>query len=142
LGFQEIWAMSKSDGISAPDSEKYKQVVLFGIRRTRRERDRLRDADVIRARGLISEMSRTWDQLPALPDIPDAAYSIPESRPVELVYRGLPLDEIEDLLPKSAAYRQARRILFGPAKQITGRPLTPLHGGHVALCAVSGMLDG
>ena len=106
------------------------------------ERDRLRDADVSRARNLISEMSRRWDQLPTLPDVPDAAYSIPESGRVELVYLGLPLDEIEDLLPKSAAYRQARRILFGPPKQITGRPLTPLHGGHVALCAVSGMLDG
>jgi SAM-dependent methyltransferase len=92
----------KAYRLSAADSEKYKQVVLFGIRRTRRERDRLRDADVIRARGLIAEMKRTWNQLPRLPDIPDAAYSIPESRPVELVYRGLPLDEIEDLLPRSA----------------------------------------
>ena len=58
------------------------------------------------------------------------------------MYRGLPLDEIEDLLRKSAAYRQAHRILYEPPKRITGRPLTPLHGGHVALCAVSGMLDG
>ena len=132
----------KAYRLSAPESEKYKQVVLFGIRRTRRERDRLRDAEVICARGLISEMSRGWDQLPRLPHIPEATYSIPESGPVDLVYRGLPLDEIEDLLPKSAAYRQAHRILFGPPKQITGRPLTPLHGGHVALCAVSGMLDG
>jgi len=132
----------KAYRLSAPDSEKYKQVVLFGVRRTRRERDQLRDADVIRARGLISEMSRTWNQLPRLPGIPDAAYSIPESRPVDLVNRGLPLDEIEDMLPKSAACRQAQRVLFGPPKQITGRPLTPLHAGHVALCAVSGMLDG
>src|SRR5579875_1388277 len=87
-------------------------------------------------------MKRTWNQLPRLPDIPDAAYSIPESRPVELVYRGLPLDEIEDLLPRSAAWRQAQRVLFGPPMQITGRPLRPLHAGHVALCAVSGMVDG
>ena len=132
----------KAYRLSAPDSEKYKQVVLFGIRRTRRERDRLRDAEVSRARNLISEMSRRWDQLVTLPDVPDLAYSVPESGSVELVYRGLPLDEIEDLLPKSAAYRQVHRILFGPPKQVTGRPLTPLHGGHVALCAVSGMLDG
>lgn len=95
-----------------------------------------------RARNLISEMSHRWDQLALLPDLPDAKYSIPESGGVQLIYRGLPLDEIENLLPKSAAYRQARRILFGLPKQITGRPLTPLHGGHVALCAVSGMVDG
>ena len=61
---------------------------------------------------------------------------------MELVHRGLPLDEIEDLLPKSAAYRQAQRVLAGPPKQFSGRPLTPLHAGHVAICAVSGMLDG
>ena len=132
----------KAYRLTAPDSEKYKQVVLFGIRLTRRERDHRRDVDVIRARGLISEMSRKWDQLATLPDVPDAAYSIPESGSVELVYRGLPLDEIEDLLPRSAAYRQAQRILFGPPKQFSGRPLTPLHAGHVAICAVSGMLDG
>jgi SAM-dependent methyltransferase len=132
----------KAYRLSAADSEKYKQVVLFGNRRTRHERDRLRDVEVSRARNLICEMSRRWDQLSTLPDTPDAAYSIPESGPVELVYRGLPLDEIEDLLSKSAAYRQASPILFASPKQFTGRPLTPLHAGHVAICAVSGMLDG
>jgi hypothetical protein len=45
-------------------------------------------------------------------------------------------------LPKSAGYRQAARILFAPPNQIKGRPLTPLHGGHTAIVAVSGMLDG
>jgi hypothetical protein len=132
----------KAYRLSSSDSEKFKQIVLFGTRRTRRERDRLRDTEVSRARELLGEMSRKWDQLAILPDIPDTVYAIPESGHVELVYRGLPLDVIEDLLPKSAAYRQAHRILFGPPKGITGRPLTPLHGGHIALCAVSGMLDG
>lgn len=28
----------------------------------------------------------------------------------------------------------------GPAMK--GRPVTPLHGGHVALCAIAGLLDG
>lgn len=133
----------KAYRLSAPDSEKYEQVVLFAVRRTRRERDRLSDAEVSHARNLISQMSRRWDQLPPLSDVPDAAYPIPESGCAQLVYRELPLDEIEDLLPKSAASRQASRVLFGPPpKQFNGRPLTPLHGGHVALCAVSGMLDG
>jgi hypothetical protein len=69
-------------------------------------------------------------------------YDIPESGPAKLEYRGLPLDEIEDLLPGSSAYRQAARILFPQPVVVKGRPLTPLHGGHVALCAVSGMLNG
>lgn len=56
-------------------------------------------------------------------------------------YRGLPLDQIEDLIPRSPAYRQAARILFPQPTAFKGRPLTPLHADH-ALCAVSGMLDG
>jgi hypothetical protein len=132
----------KAYRLSHPECVKYKQVVLFGVRRTRREREQVRDRDVERARALLSDMSRRWEQLPFLPDQPDLGYSIPESGPVQLEYRGLPLDEVEDILPKSAAWRQASRILFLPPRKINGRPLTPLHAGHVALCAVGGMLDG
>jgi len=39
-------------------------------------------------------------------------YSVPESGSVKLEYRGLPLDVIEDVLPKSAASRQALRSEF------------------------------
>lgn len=132
----------KAYRLSEAESVKYKQVVLLGVRRTRRERDQLRDFDVSRARTLLSEMSRRWEQLPVLPDHPETMYSIPEGGPVKLDYRGLPLDEIEDLLLKSAAWRQASRILWASRPKVNGRPLTPLHAGHVAICAVSGMLDG
>jgi hypothetical protein len=132
----------KAYRLSHLECVKYKQVVLFGVRRTRREREQVRDRDVERARALLSDMSRKWEQLPFLSDEPDLVYSIPESGPVQLEYRGLPLDEIEDMLVKSAAWRQASRILFVPRRKINGRPLTPLHAGHVALCAVGGMLDG
>jgi SAM-dependent methyltransferase len=128
--------------LSAPDCAKYSQVVVFGVRRTRRERDRLRDSELIRARDLIDAMGRRWQELQALPDDPEAVYSIPESGPLKLDHTGLPLDEIEDLLPNSPAYRQASQILLAPPKKIAGRPLTPLHAGHLALLAVSSMLDG
>jgi hypothetical protein len=132
----------KAYRLSHPECVKYKQVVLFGVRRTRREREQVRDRDVERARALLADMSRKWEQLPFLSDDPSMVYAVPESGPVQLEYRGLPLDEIEDMLPKSAAWRQASRILFAPPRKINGRPLTPLHAGHVALCAVGGMLDG
>ncbi len=128
--------------LGTPEAVKYKQVVLFGTRRTRRECNHLSDADFSRAQSLIAEMSRKWDELPILPDSADVVYSIPESAPVELTHRGLPLDEIEDLLLKSAAYRQVARILTPRRADVRGRPVTPLHGGHVALCAVAGLLDG
>ena len=50
--------------------------------------------------------------------------------------------KLEDLLPQSAAYRQAGRILFADPVSATGRPLTPLHAGHVGLLACSGLLNG
>ena len=55
---------------------------------------------------------------------------------------GIPLDEVEDLLPESAAYRQASRALLPKLNDVRGRPLTPLHGGHVGLLCTAGMLDG
>jgi hypothetical protein len=59
-----------------------------------------------------------------------------------LVYRGLPLDAIEDMLPDSRAYWQASRAIFAPEVQVTGRPLTPLHEGHAGLLSCSGLIDG
>jgi hypothetical protein len=77
-----------------------------------------------------------------LADSCGAAYQVPASAPVTLTHVGLPLDETEDLLLQSAAYRQAGRILIREQNNIKGRPLTPLHGGHVGLLCTAGMLNG
>jgi len=71
-----------------------------------------------------------------------ARYVVPVSGPAQLVNRGLSLDEIEDLLPRSTAYRQAGRLLFPEPAQISGRPLISLKSGAVGLLAVAGGLDG
>ena len=128
--------------LEAPECVRYKQVVVIGARRSRREKERLTDSDITRARLYYAGLSRSLSQIPALPSEPEARYDVPMSGPAQLVYRGLPLDEIEDLLPQSAAYRQARRILFAESVSATGRPLTPLHAGHVGLLACSGLLNG
>jgi 16S rRNA G966 N2-methylase RsmD len=128
--------------LEAPECVRYKQVVVIGARRTRREKDRLTDSDITRARLYYASLARNPSQIPALPSEPEAQYDVPVSGPVQLSYRGLPLDEIEDLLPQSAAYRQAGRTLFAGPASATGRPLTPLHAGHVGLLACSGLLNG
>lgn len=128
--------------LSEPDAVRYKQIVVFGVRRSRRERDQLQDWDVSRAKAKLLEFARKYEELPTLPDAPDRQFAVPAGGPVQLVYRGLPLDAIEDLLPASGAYRQANRILFAPELRATGRPLTPLHGGHVGLLTTSGLLNG
>jgi hypothetical protein len=128
--------------LEAPECVRYKQVVVIGVRRARRERERLTDSDITRARLYYAGLARNPSQISVLSSEPEARYDVPVSGPAQLVYRGLPLDEVEDLLPQSAAYRQARRILFAENVSAIGRPLTPLHAGHVGLLACSGLLNG
>jgi hypothetical protein len=128
--------------LTDPESVRYRQVVVFATRRSRREREQLQDNDIVGRRAQFASIGGSYAQLAPLGDGGAPIYDVPESGPAKLEYRGLPLDEIEDLLPSSSAYRQAARILFPQPVVVKGRPLTPLHGGHVALCAVSGMLNG
>ena len=83
-----------------------------------------------------------FDKLLPLPDTPDHEYVVPPGGPARLVHKGLPLDQVEDLLPTSSAYRQAAGVLLAPPSDIHGRPLTPLHGGHVGLLCTAGLLNG
>jgi predicted RNA methylase len=124
------------------DSVKYKQIVVMGVRLTRSERDRLQDSEITRARMWYESLARNPEKLSPLPSEPDHQYVVLPGEPVQLVYRGLPLDEIEDLLPRSSAYRQASAVLFAQQAGVSGRPLTPLHGGHVGLLCTAGMLNG
>lgn len=118
--------------LTDPDAARYSQIAVLGIRRTRRERERLHDRDVAAARELFVNIGRNYARLSPLPDQPDRIYSVPPSAPnVRLSYRGLPMDLVEDLLSSSRAYRQAGRVLFAPEVEVRGRPLTPLHAGHV-----------
>ena len=128
--------------LSEPESVRYNQIVLFGVRRTRREREQLKDWDVQRAKTKLMGLARDYHDLPVLSDQADRQFAVPESGPAQLIHRGLPLDAVEDILPASIAHRQAGRILFAPEVRATGRPLTPLHGGHVGLLTTSGLLNG
>lgn len=128
--------------LTDPESVRYGQVVVLATRRSRREREQLRDGDIVARRAQFANIGGNYERLTPPGDVSTPMYGVPEGGPAKLDYRGLPLDEIEDLLPRSSAYRQAARILFPQPAAFNGRPLTPLHKGHVALCAVSGMLNG
>lgn len=128
--------------LTEPEGVKYKQVVVFGIRRTRQERERMSDHAVQQGNRRLHDLTRRYDEIPPLPDSPDRLYAIPSSLPAKLEYRGLPLDLIEDLLEKSPAWLQAQRITHAPKTEFSGRPLTPLHRGHVGILCTSGLLNG
>jgi tRNA1(Val) A37 N6-methylase TrmN6 len=128
--------------LSEPEAVAYKQVVVFGIRRTRQERERMNDQAVSQANWKLNDLTRRYEQIPALPDVPDRQCVVPASPAATLEYRGLPLDQLEDLLGNSPAWRQARRVTHAPKAEFAGRPLTSLHQGHVALLCTSGMMNG
>ena len=129
--------------LTEPEAAQYRQVVLFGIRRTRSERARLTDRESQAQCDWLSQTAAVSAQITPLPDLPDRTYAVPDgSAEVRLTYSGLPLDAIEDLLPTSRAYREAARSVFAPPIQVVGRPLTPLHEGHAGILSCSGLLNG
>jgi hypothetical protein len=118
---------------------QYKQIVVLAIRRKRH--DRHSDAALLRDARFLEAVA-TQNEIAPLTDNPDVKYEVPVSGPVVLTNAGIPLDEVEDLLLESAAYRQAARVLLPRLGHARGRPLTPLHGGHVGLLCTAGMLNG
>ncbi len=96
----------------------------------------------------VLERVRWLEGLPLKPDpeplveTAEPRYMVPGSEALVMTHTGIPLDEVEDLLLGSAAYRQASRILLPKQRDVRGRPLTPLHGGHVGLLCTAGMLNG
>lgn len=125
--------------LTAPESVRFKQVAILAVRRKRH--DRPRDSALTEAVRYLERVA-VQDQIAELGDVPEVAYQVPSSGPLQLTNTGLPLDQIEDLLLQSAAYRQAARVQIREQRDVGGRPLTPLHGGHVGLLCTAGMLNG
>lgn len=125
--------------LTEPESVRYGQVVVIAVRRLRTIH--LPDSALLQSADYLRRMAENREIAP-FTDSPDAVYPVPPSGPTTLVAQGIPLDKVEDLLPQSAAYRQASRILIHEHSSVKGRPLTPLHGGHVSLLATAGMLNG
>jgi predicted RNA methylase len=119
-----------------PESVRFRQIVVLG----KRKKSHLRGDP-----AGTSELNRAAyrpELLAALNESVQERYAIPPSRPAAINYVGLPLDAIEDALPRSAAMQNARGILVRKQQRISGRPVTPLHRGHVGLLATAGMLNG
>jgi len=125
--------------LTEPACLQYKQIVVLGTRRSRHSR--LPDATLLDGVRWLEGLA-TKPNLESLGENPKVRYEIPGSGQLVLTNMGIPLDEVEDLLLESAAYRQASRLLLPRQKDVRGRPLTPLHGGHVGLLCTAGMLNG
>jgi hypothetical protein len=120
------------------DSVQYRQIAVFGLRRD------VRGAVVENNKRQLLSV-RLYGSFQGLHELQPGAcppYSVPPSRESELSDRGLPYDLLEDLLPQSAAWKQAAPLLMPHEDVATGRPITPLHGGHVGLLCTAGLLNG
>src|SRR5215472_6220052 len=125
--------------LTAPESVRYRQVAVLGVRRPPNES--FSDKDYENAVSQIKELATSNDINP-LGDAEVPCYDVPTSAPATFVSRGVPLDALEDLMPSSGAYLQVSRFLLRQPSQIRGGPITPLHKGHVGLVATSGLLNG
>jgi len=125
--------------LSDPACVQYKQIALFAVRRKRHHL--VRDSALIESVRRLESLASSSD-LDGLAENTTARYQVPPSGPAAFTNTGIPLDEVEDLLLNSSAYRQASRVLLPKQKDVRGRPLTPLHGGHVGLLCTAGMLNG
>lgn len=125
--------------LTEPECIQYQQVLVLASKRPRHVH--LEDSALLQTQEYLRRLAEE-EQIAPLTDVADAIYSVPPSGPTTLTDHGIPLDRVEDLLPQSAAYRQASRVLIREQSSIKGRPLTPLHGGHVSLLATAGMLNG
>jgi len=125
--------------LTEPACLDYKQIVVLATRRKRHSK--VSDAVLLDGVRYLEALA-TKSELEPLGDNPQVQYEIPASEQVVFTHLGIPLDEVEDLLLESAAYRQAGRVLLHKLNDVKGRPLTPLHGGHVGLLCTAGMLNG
>src|SRR5258708_32644230 len=105
--------------LTHPASFQYKQVAVLGVRRKRHQY--LRDSALLESVRWL-EMLVTESELDVLGEASALRYEIPHSGPAKLTNAGIPLDEVEDLLLDSAAYRQAARILLPRQRDVRGRP--------------------
>ena len=111
--------------LTHPESVRFRQLAVVAIRKKEHHRGDTRYADQ------LLRLAYNSNQLPTLSSETPERYIIPESAAVPIQYRGLPLDAIEDALQRSVAMQNARGILVRKQQKMTGRPVTPLHKGHV-----------
>ena len=93
--------------LTEPECVQYKQVVLLATRRKRNAR--LSDAALIGNTRFLESLA-TQAGIAPLTDSVEIKYQMPGSGPAVLTNVGISLDEVEDLLLDSAAYRQAARV--------------------------------
>jgi hypothetical protein len=120
------------------ESVRFRQIAVLGVR------SNVRGAAVDANKRLLQRIGLYggYLELQELASDTCEPYRVPPSGETALSYRGLPYDLLEDLLPHSGAWKQVMPFLAPHEDVAAGRPITPLHGGHVGLLCTAGLLNG
>jgi len=121
-----------------PESVQYRQIAVLGVRNDVRSAALERNKRQFHNIGVYGSFLKVPELQPGVCQ----PYSVPQSSETTLTYRSLPYDILEDLLPHSPAWKQVAPLLLPSDDVATGRPITPLHGGHVGLLCTAGLLNG
>jgi len=120
------------------ESVRFRQIAVLGVRCNVRGIALDANKRQLQHIGLYG----SYQELPELTSDARKPYQVPPSGETSLSYHGLPYDLLEDLLPHSGAWKQVMPFLAPHEDVSTGRPITPLHGGHVGLLCTAGLLNG
>jgi hypothetical protein len=113
--FTRITALRMSD----PESVRFQQIVIFGARRN------IRGAAIEEGRRRLRLMAGHdgYDRLPVLEPGAVESFAVPGCGEATMIYRGLPYDLIEDMLPGSAAWKQAAPTLLAREDTVAQRSI-------------------
>jgi len=125
--------------LTASECVRYRQVVVLGVRRPPSQS--FSDREYNQSVEYLKDLADS-NAIDSLTERETPHYQVPTSGPATFTSRGIPLDQVEDVMPASAAYIQVSRLLLRQPNAARGRPITPLHQGHVGLVATSGLLNG
>lgn len=135
LEYQDIGVFTLTD----PASQIYKQVVIFATRKRR-----LHEIDHRYLRHIESWASSTivHESLEDAVARGAKAFVLKPAVPVRIYSSAMPLDEIEDVIGSSTAYKLIAPSLVPPDDVHIKQPPTPLHAGHIGLLCTAGLMNG
>jgi tRNA1(Val) A37 N6-methylase TrmN6 len=99
--------------LADPESDRFDQVALIAVR------SRIQTSAYEANRQKLIQAIWT-NPLPVLTGS-ETPYDVPPSPPAQLVHRGLPLDQVEDLAVGSAAWNKTRAFLLPKEESAVGR---------------------
>ncbi|MCL6477857.1 MAG: hypothetical protein K6T65_05525 [Peptococcaceae bacterium] len=119
----------------------YKQVVVFGVRRSRARQG----IEAKEIREWLKELSASPEKIPPL-DGPDGkVYRVPESPDKKILFRGSATDpeEVAKDLPGSSLWEEIKYLLL-PFKRVSTLqpPVLPLKPAHSAVAIATGAIGG